>query len=205
MKNKKRLEYTLIAEGFAEYAFIPTYLRRLAEGYNVQAVQSRISIKNKQSNKSKVLAEAGTFCTAAINEEHDLFIAGIDLDRADYEDEQPYHTAECKKISDAMGKVYTAYKNIIILYVPIQAIEHWLYYQAYKSGLSDSVSANGAERKSQAELKKILYRGKEDQFSMEKVAKAIAEKADFEELTRQSRSFCHFHNQVEAFLADFSA
>ncbi|WP_262898063.1 hypothetical protein [Fibrella forsythiae] len=39
---------------------------------------------------------------------------------------------------------------------------------------------------------------------MEKVAKEIAEQADFDELAKQSRSFCHFHEQVTAFLTSYS-
>ncbi|MEZ0483680.1 hypothetical protein [Fibrella aquatica] len=204
MKKIKRLDYTLIAEGFAEYAFISTYLRVIAEGYNVQAVQSQIASKNKRLGKSRVLSEAGKFCTAAITEDHNLVLVGVDLDRADHQKEQLLHKAECKKLSEAMGRVYIDYGDIIVLYVPVQAIEHWLAYQAYKINLIDSITANGVESRPQSELKKVLYRGKEDQFTIEKIAKEIAKKADFDELAKQSRSFCHFHEQVRAFLISFS-
>ena len=38
---------------------------------------------------------------------------------------------------------------------------------------------------------------------MERVARDIAEKADFDELAKQSRSFAHFHDQVITFLEQY--
>ncbi len=205
MKNKKRLDYTLVAEGFAEYAFIPIYLRLIAEQYNVQAVPSKLDLKKKQPSKSKVLQEAGKLCVAAIQENHDLFIAGIDLDAADHEKEQVKHKAECNKLASAMGNVYKSHTAKIILYVPVQAIEHWLAYQAYKIGLSPIFVENGAEGKIQDDLKRLLYKGNDSGPNMERVSQAIAEKADFAELAKQSRSFAHFHKQITDFLEIFIA
>lgn len=163
MKNKKRLDYTLVAEGFAEYTFIPIYLRRVAESYSIQVVQSKLDLKKKQPSKSKVLQEAGKLCIAAMQESHDLFIAGIDLDCPDHESHQPQHGAECSKLSSAMGKVYTLFKNKIVIYVPVQAIEHWLAYQAHNvdSKAFSNYSPHSLESKSQDELKRLLYKGKE--------------------------------------------
>lgn len=203
MKNKKRLDYTLVAEGFAEYAFIPAYLRLTGEQYNVQAVPSKLDLKKKQPSKSKVLQEAGKLCIAAIQEEHDLFIAGIDLDAADHEEEQVKHEVECSRLASAIGKIYKLHTDKIILYVPVQAIEHWLAYQAYKIGLTPKFEKGGVEGKSQDELKRLLYKGKNNGPNMERVARDIAEKADFDELAKQSRSFAHFHDQVITFLEQY--
>jgi hypothetical protein len=205
MRNKKRLNYTLVSEGYSEYAFIPTYLRRIAEVHNIQIVQSKLDLKKKQPSKSKVLLEARKLCTAAMQEEHDLFIAGIDLDKVDHEPHQPHHIAECAKLSSAMGNVYNLFRDKIIIYVPVQAIEHWLTYQAYNfdSNTFSKCVANSLESKPQDELKKMLYRGKVNGDAMERLAKNIADNADFVELARQSRSFNHFHKQVAAFLSNF--
>lgn len=205
MSNKERLDYTLVAEGFAEYAFIPSYLRLMGEQYDVQAVPSKLDLKKKQPSKSKVLQEAGKLCIAAIQEKHDLFIAGIDLDAADYEEEQVKHEVECNRLASAIGKIYKLHADKIILYVPVQAIEHWLAYQAYKIGLAPKFAKDGVEGKSQNELKRLLYKGKNNGLNMERVARDIAEKADFAELAKQSRSFAHFHNQVTDFLKTFIA
>ncbi|MCY7356758.1 MAG: DUF4276 family protein [Rudanella sp.] len=206
MKNKKRLDYTLVAEGFAEYAFIPTYLRIVAEQYNVQAVPSKLDLKKKQPSKSKVLQEAGKLCIAAMQANHDLFIAGIDLDKPDHEKTQPVHELECTILSTAIGKTYKAHSNKIVIYVPVQAIEHWLAYQAHKLDTKPTFPTfadNGVESKSQDELKQLLYKGNDNGDFMERTAKAIAEKADFAQLAKQSRSFGHFHKQVTEFLTTF--
>ena len=204
MKTKKRLDYTLVAEGFAEYAFIPTYLRLLAEQYSVQVVRSKLDLMKKQPSKSRVLLEAGKLCIAAIQQKHDLFIAGIDLDDADHEKSQVRHETERNKLASAMGGVYKSHTDKIILYVPVQAIEHWLTYQAYKIGLTIKYADNGVESKLQDELKRLLYKGNESGLNMERVAQRIAEKADFNELANQSRSFAHFHKQVLEFLDTYN-
>ncbi len=206
MIRRKRLDYTLVAEGFAEYAFIPTYLRLVAETYDVQAVPSKLDLKKKQPSKSKVLQEAGKLCIAAMQAEHHLFVAGIDLDKADHEVHLPEHEAECTKLSDAMGKTYAKFADKIILYVPVQAIEHWLVYQAHKLDVKvkyPTFPNYSIESKPQGELKEILYRGNENGDQMERLAKVIAESADFAQLAKQSRSFAHFHKQVHTFLTEY--
>ncbi|QDK77472.1 hypothetical protein EXU85_02215 [Spirosoma sp. KCTC 42546] len=201
MKTNKRLDYTLIAEGYAEYAFIPTYLRLIAEQYKIQAVRSKLGFKGQNAGKSKVLKEAEPISTTAILQSHQLIVIGIDLDAVDYEQEQPKHTAECDLVLKALGKTHKNYGNRIVHFVTVQAIEQWLAYQAYKIGLAEKFLENSQESKHQSELKKLLYGPKDNGPNMDRVAEKIATSADFNELAKQSRSFAHFHNQVTAFLA----
>jgi hypothetical protein len=200
MKKEKALEYTLIAEGYSEYGFIPAYLKRMSEQYGIQLKRSRLGFKGGDAGKSKVLKEADTICTAAITADHQLIIIGVDLDTADHEREQPKHAAECKILLAAIGKSYRKYGERIIHYVPVQAVEHWLTYQAYKIGSAAKFNNNGVEAKVQNDLKQLLYKGNDTGINMDRIAQSIAEKADFDELAKQSRSFDHFHKQVIAFL-----
>ncbi|MCC5612624.1 hypothetical protein LC612_39515 [Nostoc sp. CHAB 5834] len=204
MKKNKRLDYTLIAEGFAEYAFIATYLKLVAEQYDVQAVRSRLGFKGQDAGKSKVLKEAGAISVVAIQQDNQLIIVGVDLDSADHETHQPKHTAECQKLTLALGKTYTNFGDRIVCFVTIQAIEQWLSYQAYKVGVSDKFSDKSLESKPQNELKKLMYGTKDNGPNMSDVAETIALVADFEELAKQSRSFKHFHKQVSAFLTTYN-
>ncbi|GAB3040678.1 hypothetical protein [Spirosoma pulveris] len=204
MKKDKRLDYTLIAEGFAEYAFIPTYLKLLAEQHNVQAVRSRLGFRGQDAGKSKVLKEAGAISVIAIQQNNQLVIVGVDLDMADHETHQPKHTAECQKLTLALGKSYTNFGNRIVCFVTVQAIEQWLSYQAYKVGLSNKFPDKSLESKPQSDLKKLLYGTKDNGLTMSNVAEKIALSADFEELAKQSRSFAHFHKQVADFLVQYN-
>lgn len=199
------LVYTLVAEGFAEYSFIPVYLKRLAAEKGLQIKRSSLDLLKKQPSKSKVLYEAEELCLKALRDEKQSFcIVGVDLDKADHTDEQHEHTAECNKLTKALGTAYKTYKGQIYIYVPVQAVEHWLMYQAYRVKSIDKPSKDSVEKEPQGKLKKLLYDGKDDRRKMQAVAQAIAEKADFNELAKQSKSFAHFHQQVITFLNQYN-
>lgn len=180
MRKNKRLDYTLIAEGYAEYAFIPTYIQVIAAHYQLQAVRSSLGFKGQNAGKSKVLKEAEPITTAAISRGNQLIIVGVDLDKPDYEKELPKHINECQTIIQCLGKTYKNYSNHIIHFVTIQAIEQWLVYQAYKVGLTSKFSDNSLESKSQNELKKLLYGAKDNGPYMDRIAEKIAISADYE-------------------------
>ncbi len=202
MSMNKRLEYTLIAEGYAEYGFIPIYVNRVFLQFNVLVKRSRLGFKGRDAGKSKVLKDAEDICTVAIQANHFLIIVGVDLDVPDHTLER--HDKECKAIIEATGENYKKHSRRIVHYVPVQAIEHWLTYQAYRVGLAQKFVDNGVEAKSQDELKQLLYKGRDNGPNMDKVAQAIAEKADFDELAKQSKSFAHFHKQVTDSLQQYN-
>ena len=198
---KKPLVYTLVAEGFAEYTFVPIYLKRLATERGLQIKRSSLDLLKKQPSKSKVLAEAEELCLKALRDEEQTFcIVGVDLDVPDQTDEQEKHHEECRKLMVALDSAQEKYGSQICIYVPVQAIEHWLMYQAYHTKPIAKPVNDSIEKESQDKLKKLLYSGRDDRRQMQAVSRAIAEKADFEELAKQSRSFAHFHQQVKTFL-----
>ncbi|WP_421826695.1 DUF4276 family protein [Larkinella sp.] len=203
-----KLIYTLVGEGFAEYAFIPAYLKRMAENRSVQFVRSNIRIAiSANPSASKVIEKAAQFCEQAlVSESHELFIIGIDLDKADFPPELMHHTKRRNELVAKLGKLHKTFEKKIVLYVPIQAFDHWLYYQCYKVNLKEvKPTPNSLEAKHQDEIKTRLYGKKAaDRLTMEKIAKTVAEKADFDELAKQSRSFDHFHKQIVTFLASYN-
>ncbi|GAB3575884.1 hypothetical protein GCM10027578_40700 [Spirosoma luteolum] len=195
----KTLRYTLIAEGFAEYQFIPAYIDWIAKQIgDLQPVRTKIQLAiSKNPSVSKVLQEAATYCVQSFADKKypcDLFIAGIDLDTTDFTDNQEYHTQRLKQLQDAMGRAYKLYENKIILYAPIQAIDCWIHY------VQQNATANSLESIPKVETKRKVYGQRQDRQQIEKIAREAAMKADFDELARQSRSFKHFHQQVVAFL-----
>lgn len=199
----KTLRYTLIAEGFAEYEFIPAYIEWAAgQVGDIQAIRTKIQLAiSRNPSFSKVLQEAATYCVQSFADRKnpcDLFIAGIDLDTTDFTDDLEYHTERLKKLREAMGKVYQRYEGRIILYVPIQAVDCWIHY------IQQDATPNSLESTSKNETKHKVYGQRQDRQQIEKIAREAANKADFEKLARQSRSFKHFHSQVVDFLGKYS-
>jgi len=200
----KSLKYTLVGEGFAEYQFIPAYMNWVArqiDGLQISRTNIQIAI-TKNPSMSKVLQTAATLCVRSFANTKDpcnLFIAGIDLDEADFTDNLELHGKRITELSGKMGKVYGQYKDKIALYVPIQAIDYWIYY-VQSNGVANSLESTGKD-----EIKKKVYGLKNpDRQRIEKVVRDVAVNADFTKLAKQSRSFNHFHKQITAFLTQYS-
>ncbi|QKZ11263.1 hypothetical protein [Spirosoma sp. KUDC1026] len=199
----KILRYTLVGEGFAEYQFIPTYMNWVTkENGNVQAVRTNIQIAiSKNPSVSKVLQEAASLCALSFADKKspcNLFIAGIDLDTSDFTDDLEYHSARLQEIINSMGKVYQLYKDKVILFVPIQAIDCWIHY------VQSDATPNSLESTNKDDTKRKVYGSRQDRPQIEKVAREAGAKADFNKLARQSRSFKHFHQQVVQFVQQYN-
>ncbi len=143
------------------------------------------------------MQEAARFCELSFADTKnpcDLFIAGIDLDQPDFGDLE-IHTTRVLELKNSMKETYKSYADKIVLFIPIQAIDYWLFYAG------EQATADSLEARTKDEIKKKVYGSKNpDRRQIVKSAKAIAEKADFAKLAKQSRSFKHFHQQVIAFL-----
>ena len=203
--SKKKLTYTLVGEGFAEYQFIPAYMNWIAISYPQieQVIRTKIQIAiTKNPSVSKVLSEAATLCAQSFADDKnscDLFIAGIDLDTPDFTDGLEIHGKRLRELEEKMGKVYRQYKVQTILYVPIQAIDCWICY------VQQTATPNSLESAEKDDIKRKVYGEKNpDRQRIEKTVREAAAKADFAELAKQSRSFAHFHHQVTAFLDNYN-
>ena len=201
----KLLRYTLVGEGFAEYQFIPAYMNWAAQQTgNLKVVRTNIQIAiTKNPSLSKVLQQAGTLCARSFADNRDpcdLFITGIDLDEPDFTDDLELHGKRIRELKDRMGKVYKQYEDRTILYIPIQAIDCWVHY------VQKRATVNSLESVGRDETKRKVYGEKNpDRQRIEKVVREAATRADFTELTKQSRSFAHFHKQVTGFLETYTS
>jgi len=202
--SKSTLRYTLIGEGFAEYEFIPAYMTWLGKTKTPQLQVNRTNVQipiSKNPSVSKVLQEAGNMCARSFTDNRDpcdLCIIGIDLDKPDHTDDLEYHTERLRELQDSMGKVHHVYKDNIILYVPIQAIDCWINY------VQHNATPDSLESAIKNEIKKRVYgQSNPDRQRIKKVVQEAVMKADFAKLAKQSRSFGHFHKQVTEFLTTF--
>jgi hypothetical protein len=202
---KQKVTYTLLGEGYAEYAFLEIYLKKMFDKYkpDTQLVSSRLMVaKGGISNSSRVLANLPKLCQISFNDRKDIdfLIAGIDLDNTDFENDLPKHKARIKEMTDKLGKLYGYFQDKIILFVPIQAIDYWVFYQHYRLKNDTKPSSSSLESISKNNMKKKLYGKDINETKIEKVSKDVAEKADFDELAKQSKSFRLFHEQVQNFI-----
>ena len=173
---------------------------------DAQLISSRLMVaKGGISNSSRVLANLLKQCQTSFISRNDvqLFIAGIDLDTTDFEDDLPIYKARIKEMTDKLGKLHQLFQDKIILFVPIQAIDYWISYQHYRLKNNIKSANNSLESISKDDTKKRLYGKDINQTKIERISKEVAEKADFEELAKQSKSFKLFHNQVKTFIMNF--
>ena len=205
----KKLTYTLLGEGFAEYAFIKIYFERMVaeKKDDIQVVSSRLMRPNGgKSSSSQVLANIKNLCIKSFVSRNDIqiFITGIDLDQTDNDPDLPKYKARMKEMTDKLGKeLYERYQNKIIFFVPIQAIDYWVLYQHYRLKKEDKPKDNSLESSAKDTIKKRLYGANTNEIKIERIVGEVAEKADFEELTKQSKSFRLFHEQLKKFIESY--
>lgn len=198
----RKLTYTLLVEGIADNAFISRYLQLLAAPFNLQPIQTRLTLRS--GSKSKVYNELVPFCNSTFTAlDANLFIAGVDLDARDVTDELSIHSAEVNRMKTKLGRLYEIYQNQIILFVPIQALDCWILYQKYKID-GNRYNNNGLESKDKDTVKKILYGDKDaNRRDVERSISQIMQRANFDELASQSKSFKIFHTQIKTFIENF--
>lgn len=198
---RRKLTYTLLGEGYAEYAFLKKYLELVSTSNQIQAVSSGLILSN--GSKAKVYKHLEIFYNNTfLDKKADLFIAGVDLDEADFELDK--FNAEVNKLKAGLGKLYKQFEKKTIFFVPIQAIDYWILYQKYKIDKSTKPTNNSLEAKGKVDVKRNLYDNTlPNRQIIEKISVQIAEKADFEELGKQSKSFNLFHSQVKNFINNF--
>lgn len=170
---------------------------------DLQVARTNVQIAiTKNPSVSKVLQEAAKLCNQSFADTRnpcDLFLAGIDLDKSDFTDDLAYHTERIQELKGRMGKVYKQYEDRTILYVPVQAIDCWVWY------VQQNATANSLESTGKSDTKKAVYgRSDPDRQRIEKVVREAAVRADFAKLAKQSRSFRHFHEQVTDFLDNYN-
>lgn len=194
-----RIRYTLLAEGIVENEFIPGLLQNLSKGKNITFSKSSLSIKQSSSpSKSKVLKNVNLFAKNSIlvNDE-DMFLVGVDLDAADHD------LSQLKEQENQIRELIptSIEKKKAIVFIPIQAFDHWLLYQNYKITSEKKIDDNSLERKPSNIIKKTLYgKSNPDGYLIKNTTRKVLEVLDIEELSKQSKSFKHFHDQLKNFI-----
>lgn len=195
-----KINYTLLAEGIPENHVIPEILKQINEALNLNCQFKRSSLNVKYSSKpskSKVLSNLKKFVQDSKANKEVLFIVGVDLDNPDFNGELREKQIRILKkgVKQSVGNTEDC-----IFFVPVQAFDYWLAYQNYRTSNEKKPSPNSLEGKEKKAIKKAVYGDKQAKRNIENACGKIIANWDLDELQQQSKSFKHFHQQIESFL-----
>lgn len=191
---KKILKYGFFGEDEAMRIFLCNYLNTLNSVEFAEDIDfcSRFKGRDKGGVMKKFVsaAQEGLEYYA-----QDVFFVGIDLDGISFDKLETLYT-------QMQEKLHSLYKNKTIIFIPIQAIEHWLLYLKERQKNPGSTKNISFESKDRKQAKKELYghdryNGLTDNDIVEKLSREM----DSDWIASQSASFKHFHQQVLRFLA----
>ena len=194
------LKYGYFGEDEAHRIFLENYLEKLVQYIGkpkelIFEFDQMFSYKFRGRNKSEVDARfAEVVQEGFIDYQQDLFFVGRDLDtfqRNEFKD----------KVASMKSQLRGDFKEKTFLMIPVQCIEHWLWYMKIKIENPSSTKNESLESKPNREAKIALY-GK-PKISNEKsnpIVEEFSKVLDFEYLESRSESFKVFHKSVKSFI-----
>jgi hypothetical protein len=197
------LKYGYYGEDEAHRIFLANYLEQLVKylGKSEELIfefDQKFSYKFRGRNKSEVDARFAEVVQEGFVEfQQDIFFVGRDLDT--------FQSNEFKdKINSMRSQLRDYFKDKTFLMIPVQCIEHWLWYMKIKVGNPASTKNESLESKPNKEAKIALY-GK-PKVSNEKsnpIVEEFSKALDFEYLESRSESFNAFHSRVKSFITSY--
>ena len=199
----KILKYGYFGEDEAHRIFLANYLEQLLHYLDksndlVFDFDEEFTYKFKGRNKSdvdKLFAEA--IQEGFIDYRQDVFFVGRDLDT--------FQNHEFKdRITSMQNSISDNFKDKTFLMIPVQCIEHWLWYLKIKTESPNSTKNVSLELKPNSEAKIALYGSKKvsNKISIP-IIKEYSKLLYFEYLESRSESFRAFHNRVKEFILKF--
>jgi hypothetical protein len=197
----RELKYGYFGEDEAQRIFLGNYLIQLIDylgkskdiffNYDVEFSYVFKGVKNS-TIIDQDFAEAVR--VGFIKYGQDLFFVGRDLDT--------YLDKEFKrKLASMQNELDEKFKGKTFLMIPVQCIEHWLWYMKFKVDNPDSTKNIPLESKPNPEAKKAVYGS--PKISNKKsipIVEEYSKQIDFDYLESRSESFRVFHNSVKNFL-----
>ena len=196
----KILKYGYFGEDEAHRIFLANYLEQLVNYLDkskdiIFDFDEEFTYKFKGRNKSdvdKLFAEAVQ--EGFIDYRQDLFFVGRDLDT--------FQNHEFKdKITSMQSQLRSEFKEKTFLMIPVQCIEHWLWYLKIKKESPNSTKNISLESKPNREAKIALYgSAKVSNKISTPIVEEISKNIDFDYLENISISFNTFNSQVKKFI-----
>lgn len=194
------LKYGYFGEDEAHRIFLANYLDLVTKylGKSEELIfefDQMFSYKFRGGKKSEVDARfAEVVQEGFIDYQQDLFFVSRDLDtfqRNEFED----------KITSMRSQLRDDFKEKTFLMIPVQCVEHWLWYMKIKVENPSSTKNESLESKPNREAKIALYSSpKVSNKKSNPIVEEFSKLLDFEYLESRSESFNAFHISVKKFI-----
>lgn len=190
------MKYGIYCEDIAQSSFmeniIPKIIKKLAYSERMTFKLDSVFSKSFAPGRSKKIV-LSTFTIAAnqafSNYNLDILFIGVDLDNFDDEKFDNLFNDMKNKLDIEISEF--AQKTII--FIPVQCIEHWLWYIKYHIDNPKITKNLKLEKKSNHDAKIMVYNYRRPtQLYIQEIVKNLTSDIDFGWLTSHSESFNHF-------------
>ncbi|MCX6213288.1 hypothetical protein [Spirosoma sp.] len=186
----KQLKYGFYGEDDAHKIFLQNYLSHFVETVfferdEVFCEKFRATNRKQVDTKFAIVARTGLGWY-----QHEAFFVVRDVDSLHPSEFDERYTHFLKEKIDKL-----------LIALPVQCIEHWLWYLKHKKDNPDLTKNISLESQPRKKVKFILY-GYEDPPNeiSNPIVNGLSKSFDASWLEQRSESFKHFHSQVKAFI-----
>lgn len=196
------LKYGFLGEDEAHRIFLTNYLEKLISFDSTRhfsfQFDEEFSWRFKGGNKKEVDSLFAEAAAEGYTEyKHDIFFVGRDLDTFKDNEYQ-------KKYSYLQSKLYSNFQDKTFFLLPVQCIEHWLWYIKLHCENPISTKNITLENHPNKEVKAKLYgNAKASNRISLPIVEDLSKKLDIDFLESRSKSFNHFHQQVKSFIENY--
>ena len=196
----KTLKYGFFGEDEAQRIFLANYLEQLvlslgkSEELTFQYDQEFAwRFKGIQGNNvDSKFAEAAQF--GFVDYRQDVFFVGRDLDTNDT-------AAFQAKVKSMQDKLQKDFQDKTIFLLPVQCVEHWLWYLKIKQENPNSTKNDNLEKNPNKLAKKTLYKiDRATNKVSSPIVESLSKNLDIEHLESRSERFRVFHKKVLNFI-----
>ncbi len=196
----KILKYGFFGEDEAQRIFLANYLEQLVItlgksdeltfGYDQEFAWKFRGMQG--DNVDSKFAEAAQF--GFVDYRQDVFFVGRDLDTND--------TATFReKVKIMEGKLQADFRDKTFLLLPVQCIEHWLWYLKLKQDNPNNNKNDNLEKNANKVAKTALYGSPRATNKVSSpIVESLSKNVDIEHLESRSESFRMFHKKLEKFI-----
>lgn len=182
------ITYGFFGEDEAQRNFLRKYLNQQYPNTFIENETLRWKVKVRNRDQVDAFLPAALLQKAILR--LDVLFVGRDVDTS--------HEPTIKARREGFEKICAAHQPVVLM-LPVQCIEHWLWYIKRKQ--EEPGKNSKLESNTRTDAKQAVYLGSKVVAIQLEFANELLASLDINWLESRSDSFKHFHHQVEAFLS----